>query len=73
MKISVTVKPNSNKGPLVELQPDGSYLIYVREIASGSQANEALIKTLAKYFSIPKSNLKIVRGLSSRHKLIERL
>lgn len=73
MKISVTVKPNSSKGPLVETCLDGSYVVYLREIAAEGQANEALIKVLAKHFDIPKSNLKIIRGLSSRHKLIERL
>lgn len=73
MKISVTVKPNSSKGPLVETCLDGSYVVYLREIAAEGQANEALIKVLAIHFDIPKSNLKIIRGLSSRHKLIERL
>ena len=73
MKISAVVKPNSSKGPLVEPQADGSYLIYVRETAIEGQANEALIKALAKYLDIPKTSLKIIRGLNSRHKLIERL
>lgn len=73
MKISAVVKPNSSKGPLVEPRADGSYLIYVREAAIEGQANEALIKALAKYLDIPKTSLKIIRGLNSRHKLIERL
>ena len=73
MKISITIKPNSSKGPLVVPQQDGSYLIYIHEAAINGQANEALIKVLAKYFNIPRSNLKIIRGLSSRHKLVERL
>jgi len=73
MKINVTVKPNSSKGPLVEVCSDGSYLVYVREIAADGQANEALIKILARHFDIPKSNLKIIHGISSRHKIIDRL
>jgi len=73
MKINVTVKPNSSKGPLVEACLDGSYVVYLREIAAEGQANEALIKVLSKHFDIPKSSLKIICGLSSRHKLIERL
>jgi len=65
------IKPNSKKGPLVETQIDGSIIVYVREIAADNKANEALIKILAKHFNVPKSNISIIRGHTSRHKLVE--
>ncbi len=71
MKINITIKPNSTKGPLVEPQADGSVLVYLREIAADGKANEALIKLLAKHFNAPKTHITIVRGHTSRHKVVE--
>lgn len=71
MLINITIKPNSTKGPLIETQPDNSLIVYVREIASDGQANEALIKLLAKHFKTAKTNITIIRGHTSRHKIIE--
>lgn len=71
MRLQITIKPNSTKGPLIEVQTDGSLTVYVREIAADGQANDALIKLLSKHFKISRSNLTIVRGHSSRHKVVE--
>jgi uncharacterized protein YggU (UPF0235/DUF167 family) len=71
MKINITIKPNSTKGPLIEPQSDGSLIVYVREVAAENQANEALIKLLAKHLNVSKMRIKIIRGSTSRHKLIE--
>jgi uncharacterized protein (TIGR00251 family) len=71
MKINIQIKPNSKKGPLVESQPDGELIVYVREVAVDGKANEALIKILAKHYDVPKTRIKILRGSSSRRKLIE--
>ena len=71
MKICLTIKPNSTKGPLVEPQDDGSLVVYVREIAAGRKANVALIKLLATYYNVPKTHITILRGHTSRHKVVE--
>ena len=71
MIYSVTIKPNSRKGPLVEPQNDKSLLVYVREPATEGKANTALVKLLAEYFNVPKTRVTVVRGLTSRHKLVE--
>jgi len=71
MQLAVSIKPNSTKGPLVELLTDGSLLVYVREIAVDGEANKALIKILAKHLDVPKSCVSIVRGQTSRNKIIE--
>ncbi|MFZ2125031.1 MAG: DUF167 domain-containing protein [Candidatus Saccharimonadales bacterium] len=70
MKINVTVKPNSKKGPLVEPRADGSLIVYIRKIAAEGQANDALIKLLAKHYKTAKSNITIIRGITSRHKVL---
>jgi hypothetical protein len=71
MTIGVVIKPGSTKGPLIEAQPDGSLVVYVRQIASDGRANVALIKLLAKHFKVPKTRIQILRGHTNRHKLIE--
>lgn len=70
MKIYATVKPNSKKGPLVETQPDSSLVIYIREIAAEGKANASVIKLLAKHYNVPKTNITIFKGNTSRHKII---
>ena len=70
MKINVTIKPNSKKGPLVEKTGEG-YVVYSRKPAVDGQANEDLIKILSEYFNVPKTSIKIVRGATSRNKTIE--
>lgn len=71
MRYSVTVKPNSKKGPLVEQNTDGSLTVYLRQRVVDGQANEALVKVLAEYFGVAKTRVTIVRGHKSRHKAVE--
>lgn len=71
MKIIVTVKPNSSKGPLVERGKDGNYTVYFRAKPHDGEANAALIELLAKHFQIPKTSIAIIRGATSRYKVIE--
>lgn len=71
MKINVTIKPGSSKGPSIEPQPDGSFLAYIREIPAENQANDALVKLIANHFETSKTKVQITRGHKSRHKIIE--
>jgi len=70
MKVNIHIKPNSKKGPLVEATGDG-LVVFVREVAADNQANEALIKLLSKYYGVPKSRVKIIRGHTGRQKVVE--
>ena len=70
MRHEVFVKPGSKKGPLVEKTPDG-LTVYISEKAHDGEANAALIKLLAKHFQVSKSQVEIIRGAHSRHKVIE--
>lgn len=71
MKITVTVKPNSKKPPHVETRDDGSLIACVREVAADGKANEALIKMLAEYYGVAKTRVSIIRGHTSRRKVVE--
>lgn len=70
MNILITLKPHSTKGPLIELQPDGSLLVFIRQIAVEGKANDALIKLLADHYSVAKSRITIMRGHTSRRKTV---
>lgn len=71
MRYTVAIKPNSRKGPLVEPQEDGSFIVYVRERAVEGEANKALIALLSKHFDTPKTLVVIVMGQTSRRKLVD--
>lgn len=71
MKINILVKPNSKKGPLIIKNTDGTFIIYIREIAKDGQANTATINLLAKHLDVPKSKLKIIGGFKSHNKIVE--
>ena len=66
--LTVTVKPGSKKGPLVEVAEDGSLTVYVRERAIEGKATDAVAKVLAAHLGVPKSQLELVSGAASRVK-----
>lgn len=70
MRVSVTVKPNSKKGPLIEASENGSLKVYLPESPVDGKANAALIALLAKYYQVPKSTIQIIRGAKAQQKLI---
>lgn len=69
MKISAHLKPNSRHPEEVVVDSDGTYIIYTKAPAIEGQANVAAIKLLAKYFGVPQSGVKLVRGATSKHKV----
>ena len=69
-KVSVTVKPNA-RHPSVEKISEAEFRVTVRAPAQEGRANRAVIEALAEFLAVPKSTLRIVRGQSSRKKLVE--
>ncbi|HLO49853.1 MAG TPA: DUF167 domain-containing protein [Kamptonema sp.] len=68
--LKIKVKPNS-KQQNIQSEPDGSFRISLKSPPTDGKANEELIKLLAKRFDVPKSQITIKSGLSSRNKLVE--
>lgn len=66
--IEVRVKPSSRKGQQVQPDLDGSLLVYVREPAQEGKANQAVVKALADYYGVAKSNVQIISGHTSKYK-----
>jgi uncharacterized protein (TIGR00251 family) len=69
-KISVQVKPQAKKESISKVS-ENEYRVCVHAAPVAGEANEAVIEMLARHFSVPKSSVKVLRGQSSRKKLIE--
>ena len=69
----IHVKPGSRRGPLVVTDPQNvtELTIYLREKPTDGAANQALIRLLADYFQVAKTQITIRRGHTSRHKQVE--
>ncbi len=70
MRISIAVTANS-KAPAVVKVDDENYKVRVNAPALEGRANVRLIEILADHFGVPKSRIKILRGLSSRKKTVD--
>lgn len=71
MQITVTIKPNSKHREEVVAVGDDSLTVYTKEPALEGRANEAVVRLLAKYYGVPKSQVRIVRGATARVKKVE--
>ncbi len=70
MRIKVKVKPGSKREEVKELSPH--YLeVRVSAPPEKGKANERVIELLAKHYGVRKSAVRIIRGETSREKLIE--
>jgi uncharacterized protein len=69
-KISVQVKPQARTESIVKIS-QREYRVSVHAPARAGKANEAVIELLAKYFSVARSSVRVLRGQSSRKKLLE--
>lgn len=70
MKISIKVKPNAKEEKVIQIA-ENQYAVWVKAPPKDGKANEAAVAILAEHFSIRKSRITILKGLSSRQKLIE--
>ena len=69
MKISVRVVPRASRDK-IEQCPQG-LKVYLTKPAIKGEANKQLLKILSSYLKVKKSSLAIVKGLTSRDKVIE--
>ncbi len=70
MQVRIRVIPRAKLNK-IEAQSDGSLRVHTTATPADGDANAAVIKMLAHHFDVPKSSIKIVRGATSRDKIIE--
>jgi uncharacterized protein len=63
--IEIKVVPNAKRN----LLKDGK--VYLTAPAVDGKANKALIKFLADYYDVKKREIRIVKGLKSRNKVVQ--
>ncbi|MBU1864355.1 MAG: DUF167 domain-containing protein [Candidatus Omnitrophica bacterium] len=69
MRIDIKVIPRSSQRKIVTV---GKQLkVYVHESATDGKANDAVRRLCAEYFNVSKSGIKIIKGETSRTKIIE--
>lgn len=70
MMIKVRVMPNS-KSESIEALSSSDYRVKVREKAMEGKANDAVLRAISIYFNVRRSDVLIVKGATSRDKVIE--
>lgn len=70
MKIQVKVTPKASKNE-VEGWEEEVLKVRLTVVPEKGKANAALIALLSKYFKVPKSHITIVKGETSRNKIVE--
>lgn len=68
MRISLKVIPGAKKD--VYSEDNGIIKVHLRAPAVDGKANEALIRFLAEHFQVKNSQVEVIKGLKSRHKII---
>jgi uncharacterized protein (TIGR00251 family) len=67
MIIKIKVYPKSGRQEIIKMDNE-NYKVYLKEPAEDNKANMELIKVLKKHFL---KNIKIIKGIKSRNKIIK--
>jgi uncharacterized protein (TIGR00251 family) len=70
MRLNVRVIPKSSM-KLVQAEIDGSLKVKLTAPPEKGKANKELIEVLAAHYKIHKSKVKIVKGATSKDKVVE--
>lgn len=69
LRICLHVQPGASKTEIAGIFGDALKLRVAAKAEDGA-ANKAVCAFLAKAFSVPKTSVSILRGASSRHKIV---
>ncbi|HYP14607.1 MAG TPA: DUF167 domain-containing protein [Bryobacteraceae bacterium] len=70
LTISLKVIPKSSRNEITDVLEDGSLKLKVTAAPEEGKANAAVCEFLARQFDVPKQNVRIVRGETSRTKRV---
>ena len=65
---NIRVTPHAKQNKVVDA--DGVLRVYTTVAPENGRANDAVIELLSKHMDVPKSRIKILRGLSGRDKVV---
>ena len=70
MRLSVRVIPRASREEIIE-ESKTSWKVYVHESPERGKANRRLLVLIAERLDVPKSKIRIIRGETSKSKIIE--
>ena len=70
MNLSIKVQPKSSRNS-VEVSGDGSVRVRVTAPPDRGRANDAVVKLLSTRLGVSRSAVRIVRGHTSRNKVVQ--
>jgi len=65
---NIRVTPHAKQNKVVE--SDGVLRVYTTVAPENGRANSAVIELLSDYLDVPKSRIKILKGLAGRDKVV---
>lgn len=65
---NIRVTPHAKQNKVVDA--DGVLRVYTTTAPENGRANDAVVKLLADYLDVPKSRIKIAKGLTGRNKVV---
>jgi uncharacterized protein len=74
MRVTVHVKPGSRSESITWVENlfwEKMLIVKIREKPVDGEANRGLIEALSEFFDVPKSSITIIRGHTSREKVVE--
>lgn len=69
-RLKVKVVPRSSQEKVVDVAPN-ELKVYVHSAPADGKANESVRELLSEKFDVPKSAVRIIKGETSKNKLIE--
>ena len=69
MDLQIRVRPRAGRNT-IEIGDDGQVTVRVTAAPERGRANEAVVELLAKKLGVSKSSVTVVRGLTSRDKVV---
>lgn len=70
MIVNVRVIPRARRNQIT-VDEDGTVRVHTSAAPADGAANDAVIKMLAEHFKVPKTSIRIIRGATTRNKVIE--
>jgi uncharacterized protein (TIGR00251 family) len=68
--LSIRVQPRASRSEIAGFMDDGSLKVRLKSAPTGGRANKELMTLLAGIFGVSVSSVRIVRGITSRHKSV---
>lgn len=70
MRIQVKAHPRSKKEEVLK-KGDTLYEVWVKEAPEDGKANEAILRALARHLGVPRLELSLMAGASSKNKWVQ--